>query len=130
MLLTLTIDPAPFLSFAFAFAMIAVGIVVLAKLFGIKWLMGLFESEGEPSARIVMAVVVVVFAMFMVAANRISDPKLDTLLLFAGACFGFGTSKVIASRFAARPQAPATTIRADTAPVTAETANVTTPPQL
>jgi hypothetical protein len=128
MLLAFTIDPDPFLSFGFAFAMIAVASIVLAKLLGIEWLRGLFESEGQPSARILAAVVVVGFCLFMVAAKRIDHDTLNALLLFAGACFGFGTGKVIASRFAARPQAPGANIKANKAEVTANSATVTTPP--
>jgi hypothetical protein len=121
----MTIEPSHLLSFAFAFAMIVIGLVVLAKLFGVKWLMSLFESEDKPSLRLVMAGVVVVFALFMIAANRITDNQLEALLFFSGACFGFGTTKLIATRFAARPPVPTATIKADTAQVNADTATIT-----
>jgi hypothetical protein len=125
----MTIDPAPILGFAIPFALIAGGIAVLTKLAGTKWMLGLFESEGEPSARIILACATVVFTLFMQAAGRISDNMVEANYFLAGTLLGLGTTKLIATRFAARPAAPATQIKANVAPVTSETTNINTPPQ-
>jgi hypothetical protein len=90
---------------------------------GSSWLLRLFESEGQPSIRLVLAAVVTLFSLCMLAASRLSDNQLETLLTFVGSLLLIGSARIAATAFANRPAAPATQIKADTAPVTAD--NVT-----
>jgi len=124
----MTIETAVW-GFAIPYVVIAAATALLMHVVGSKWVLGVFESEGEPSLRKLLAAVVVVFALFMVAADRLTDNKLEALLIFAGTLLGLGTGLKLGSRFAARPAAPATNIQADKAEVKAETANITTQPK-
>ena len=114
--------------FAIPYVIIAAATALLMHVVGPKWVLSLFESEGEASLRKLLAAVVVVFALFMVAADRLTDNKLEALLIFAGTLLGLGTGLKLGSRFAARPAAPATSINADKAEVTTETTNINTKP--
>lgn len=101
---------------------VAGGLAVAAiavRLVGANWLRGLFESEGEPSARIVMAVVVILFTLSLQALGRISDNMVEANYFLAGTLMGLGTTKLIATRFAQRPAAPATQIKTDKTEVAA-----------
>lgn len=94
------------------------------------WMVRLFESEGIPSVRLVLATVVTAFALFMSAAERLPQAALDAYLLFVSALLGLGTAKLIAGKFAdASVQKPAdtTVVNAKRADVTAQSVVVETP---
>jgi hypothetical protein len=81
------------------------------------WVRGLLESEGEPSARIVLAVLVVVFTLFMQSAGRLSELAIEANYAFAGILLGLGTAKIVGKAFASRPASPPAEIKADKAQV-------------
>jgi hypothetical protein len=91
------------------------------------WVRGLFESEKEPSIRLVLAAVVTVFALCMVAAGRINEMQLEALLAFVGSLLFIGSARLVGKAFAQRPAAPPAQIKANKAEVNAEgDANITT----
>lgn len=73
-----------------------------------QWVAQLFESEGVPSSRLMLAWIVVLFTLSMEAAGRLSEPVIDANLFFAGTLLGLGVAKVAAGRFAPKPKVDAT----------------------
>lgn len=90
------------------------------------WVRGLFESEGEPSIRLVLAAAVTVFALCMVAANRLNEMQLADLFTFVGSLLLIGSARLAAKAFAQRPPEPPAQIKAEKAQVdVAGNANIT-----
>lgn len=82
-----------------------------------RWFLSLFESEGVPSIRLVLAAVVVLFTLCMLAANRLSLGTTEALFFFAGTLLGLGTAKLVGKAFASRPPTPPAQIKTDKANV-------------
>jgi hypothetical protein len=85
-----------------------------------RWVLQLFESEGESSVRLVLATVVVVDTLFMQAANRLGEGMVQANYVLAGTLLGLGTAKVVGRAFANRPAAPAAQIKVEKAKVDME----------
>jgi hypothetical protein len=119
----MTIELATLLEYLLWSALTFGSLLLLNYFAGRRWILALFESEGEPSIRLVLATVVTVFSLCMVAAGRLDDARLSTLLSFVGAALFIGSARIAAKAWAARPPAPDTQIKAESAPVTGE--NVT-----
>jgi len=95
-----------------------------------KWILGLFESEGEPSVRLVLAPIVVIYTLCMQAAGRIGEGMVQANYILAGTLLGLGTAKLVGRAFANRPAGPAPQIKANKAEVNAAgDANITTAEQ-
>jgi hypothetical protein len=101
-------NPEALLAFAIPFALIAAGIGVLTKIAGTRWILGLFESEGEPSLRLVAMAAIVGFSLFMRSAGRITTAETRELLEMALGFSIIGTAKIIASRFSPKPTVDST----------------------
>ena len=71
-----------------------------------RWFLSLFESEGVPSIRLVLAAVVVIFTLCMQAAGRLALAVIEANFFLAGTLLGLGTAKLVGKAFAARPPTP------------------------
>jgi hypothetical protein len=124
----MTVDLSTILEYLLWASLTVGGLLLLNYFAGRKWLLGLFESEGEPSIRLVLAAIVTVFALCMLAAGRLDDARLNTLCTFVGTLLLIGSARIVGKAWAARPPAPDTQIKAETAPVTGENVNVNAAP--
>lgn len=71
------------------------------------WGLALFESEGVPSSRLVLGFIVGIVTLALQSGLSVELVRLDYEVVFG--LFAVGAAKVIGSRFAARPVAPAAT---------------------
>lgn len=93
---------------------------------GSSWFARLFESEGEPSIRLVIATVTVAFTLTMVGFKRLEGEQLSTLLFFVDGALLIGSARIVGKAWAARPPVADTQIKAGSAPVTGENVTVST----
>jgi hypothetical protein len=114
--LPLLLAMLPFLGWGFA---LGVAFVWLRTALTPRWVLGLFESEGEPSVRLVLAPVIVIYTLCMQSAGRLSEGMVQANYLMAGTLLGLGTAKLVGKAWAGRPAAP-TQIHTDKAKVSVE----------
>lgn len=93
-----------------------------------RWVLSLFESEGVPSIRLVLAFVVVVYTLCMQQAGRLAQGAIDANYLLAAALLGLGTAKLIAKAYAQRPPEPPSEVKITSkkTDVSGEKVNLTT----
>jgi hypothetical protein len=115
--LPLLLAMLPFLGWGFA---LGVAFVWLRTALTPRWVLGLFESEGEPSVRLVLAPVIVIYTLCMQSAGRLSEGMVQANYLMAGTLLGLGTAKLVGKAFAGRPAAPVAQIHTDKAKVSVE----------
>lgn len=101
-----------------------VALVLAVRLIGPAWLRGLFESEKEPSIRLVLAATIGFGTLAMQATGRINAEQASINYTCVSSLLLIGSARIAAKAFAQRPAA---IIKADTAPVTAETATILPP---
>lgn len=99
-LLPLLAAGLPYLGYAFLGTLL---FLWLRKALTPTWVLQLFESEGVPSTRLVLATIVILFTPFMEAAGRIGDGLVQANFILAGTLLGLGTAKLVGKAFAARP---------------------------
>ena len=82
-----------------------------------RWLLSLFESEGVPSIRLVLAALIVLFTLCMEAAARLALAVVEANFFLAGTLLGLGTAKIVGKAFAQRPPTPPAQIKTEKAEV-------------
>jgi hypothetical protein len=107
----------PFLGWGFV---LGVAFVWLRTALTARWVLGLFESEGEPSVRLVLAPVIVIYTLCMQSAGRLSEGVVQANYLMASTLLGLGTAKLVGKAWAGRPAAPPVQVTAKKAEMSAE----------